>query len=58
MIPTWELWDLTTHSALLEIIRHQLGIKFLQKDKLCYHFANASSAGRNEEVKDVIKNKP
>lgn len=57
MIPTWELWYLTTHSALLEILKLQLGTKFLLKDELRYHVANVSSAGGNDEVKDLIKNK-
>lgn len=36
MIPTWELQYLTTHSALLEILKLQLGTKFLLKEELCY----------------------
>ena len=58
MILTWELWYLTTHSALLEILKLQLGTKFLLKDELHCHFADASSVGRKDEVKDLIKNKP
>lgn len=49
---------MTTHSALLEILQLQLGTKFLLKEELFYHFANASSAGGNDEMKDLVKNKP
>lgn len=45
---------MTTHSALLEILKLQLGTKFLLKDVL-HCFANASSTGGNDEVKDPIK---
>lgn len=41
MIPTWKLWYLTAHSALLEILELQLGTKFLWKAELRCHFANA-----------------
>jgi len=58
MIPAWKLWYLTTHSALLEILKLQLGTNFLLKEELCYHFADASSAGGNYEVKDLIKKQP
>lgn len=58
MIPIWELWYFTTHSAVLEILKLQLGTEVLLKDVLCYHFANANSAGGNDEVKDLLKIQP